>query len=75
VTTFVDAGSAATPAALNGFIQARSRVDADTESLAAGNLDPALILDVSGATVQGEALANVIKSENAATARLLDTIV
>lgn len=57
-----------------GFVEARARVDADTERLAAGDLDPALILDVSAATLRGAALARVVKEENAATSRLLDTI-
>jgi len=68
-----DASTVARGAAA-GFVEARSRVDADTERLAAGDLDPALILDISTATARGAALAEVIKGENAATSRLLDTI-
>lgn len=73
MTISIDASTVVRGAA-TGFVEARSRVDADTERLVAGDLDPALILDVSAATLRGAALARVIKNENAATSRLLDTL-
>ncbi|MCW2244601.1 flagellar hook protein FlgE [Azospirillum fermentarium] len=61
-------------AAVSGLQRAEARVADGTEQLAAGNLDPAVILDISTAQTGFAANAAVLKSTDDMSKRLLDML-
>lgn len=63
-----------TRAGLEGFTAAQQVVQAATEQVAAGNLDPAVILDVKQAEVSAGVSAAIIKTDQQNFQRLLDIL-
>lgn len=61
-----------TRAGLEGFQGAQQAVQAATEQVASGNLDPAVILDVKQAEVTAGISAAIIKTDQQNFQRLLD---
>ncbi|HEY0832558.1 MAG TPA: hypothetical protein VGE72_01510 [Azospirillum sp.] len=59
-------------AALAGVQNAQARASAATEQLASGNLDPAVILDVTSAQLDFAVNAKVLQTTNDMTKKLLD---
>lgn len=77
----MDIGSAtpATPyrpqaSALDGLQDAQARTEAASEQIAAGNLDPAVVLDLTSAQVDFAANAKVLQATQANSRRLLDML-
>ncbi|MBP2228089.1 putative TIM-barrel fold metal-dependent hydrolase [Azospirillum agricola] len=78
----MDIGSATTApsllqpqaAALGGLQDAQARVADASEQLAAGNLDPAVIVDVTSARIDFAANAKVLETTQENTRRLLDML-
>ncbi|MCG5243563.1 hypothetical protein [Azospirillum doebereinerae] len=58
--------------ALDGLQNAQGRVADASEQLAAGNLDPAVIVDVTSAQIDFAANAKVLEASQENTKRLLD---
>lgn len=58
--------------ALSGLQDAQARVNDGAEQLAAGNLDPAVVLSISSAQVDFAANAKVFEATQENTKRLLD---
>lgn len=61
--------------ALSGLQKAGTRVAEGAEQLAAGNLDPAVVLDISTAQTGFAANVAVLKSADDMSRRLLDMLV
>lgn len=77
----MDIGSATSPAlvqpqatALGGLQDAQARVAEASEQLAAGNLDPAVVVDITSAQVDFAANAKVLQTTQENTKRLLDML-
>lgn len=77
----MDIGSAtnATPyrpqaSALDGLQDAQARTEAASEQIAAGNLDPAVVLDLTSAQVDFAANAKVLQATQENSRRLLDML-
>jgi len=60
--------------ALDGLQNAQARVADASEQLAAGNLDPAVIVDVTSAQIDFAANAKVLEATQENTKRLLDML-
>ncbi|SMH54063.1 hypothetical protein [Azospirillum agricola] len=60
--------------ALGGLQDAQARVADASEQLAAGNLDPAVIVDVTSAQIDFAANAKVLETTQENTRRLLDML-
>lgn len=72
-------GPAATPyrpqaSALDGLQDAQARTEAASEQIAAGNLDPAVVLDLTSAQVDFAANAKVLQATQENSRRLLDML-
>ncbi len=74
-------GSAATAtptrpqaSALDGLQDAQARTEAASEQIAAGNLDPAVVLDLTSAQVDFAANAKVLQATQENSRRLLDML-
>ncbi|KAA0571709.1 hypothetical protein TSH7_03060 [Azospirillum sp. TSH7] len=72
-------GTTATPyrpqaSALDGLQDAQARTDAASEQIAAGNLDPAVVLDLTSAQVDFAANAKVLQATQENSRRLLDML-
>lgn len=61
-------------AALDGIQGAQVRMMDATEQLAAGNLDPAVVLDVTSAQIDFAANVKVMQASQENTKRLLDML-
>lgn len=61
-------------AAVNGMREAQAQVAAATESIAAGRLEPAVILDIASAELNFAANAKVLQAADDNTKRLLDVL-
>lgn len=61
-------------AALDGVQAAQTRMLQATEQLAAGNLDPAVVLDVTSAQIDFAANVKVMQASQDNTKRLLDML-
>ena len=61
-------------AALAGLQQAQAQVEAATEQVAAGNTDPAVIVDVANAETAFAVNAKVMQTGVAMTRKLLDML-
>ena len=77
----MDIGSATSPSlfqpqatALDGLQGAQARVAQASEQLAAGNLDPAVVVDVTAAQIDFAANAKVLQTSQENTKRLLDML-
>lgn len=77
----MDIGSAtsATPyrtqaSALDGVQDAQARTEAASAQIAAGNLDPAVVLDLTAAQVDFAANAKVLQATQENSRRLLDML-
>lgn len=77
----MDIGSAttATPyrpqgSAVDGLQDAQARTEAASEQIAAGNLDPAVVLDLTSAQVDFAANAKVLQATQENSRRLLDML-
>ena len=77
----MDIGSAtsATPyrpqtSALDGLQDAQARTEAASAEIAAGNLDPAVVLDLTSAQVDFAANAKVLQATQENSRRLLDML-
>lgn len=77
----MEIGAPATPTlfapqstALSGMADAQARVQAAGEQLAAGNLDPAVVLEISSAEIDFAANAKVMATAQDNTKRLLDML-
>lgn len=77
----MDIGSATSPSlfqpratALGGMRDAQARVAEASGQLAAGNLDPAVVVDVMSAQTDFAANATMLKSTQENTERLLDML-
>lgn len=77
----MDIGSVPSPslfqpqaAALGGLQDAQARVADASEQLAAGNLDPAVVVDITSAQVDFAANAKVLQTSQENTKRLLDML-
>ncbi|CAO3419155.1 hypothetical protein [Azospirillum endophyticum] len=77
----MDIGSASTAApyrpqasALDGLQDAQARTEAASEQIAAGNLDPAVVLDLTSAQVDFAANAKVLQATQENSRRLLDML-
>ena len=77
----MDIGSAtsATPyrpqaSALDGMQDAQARTEAASEQIASGNLDPAVVLDLTSAQVDFAANAKVLQATQENSRRLLDML-
>jgi len=77
----MDIGSAttATPyrpqaSAVDGLQDAQARTEAASEQIAAGNLDPAVVLDLTSAQVDFAANAKVFQATQENSRRLLDML-
>ncbi|WP_155524568.1 hypothetical protein [Oleisolibacter albus] len=62
-------------AAASGFSAAQARVAEDAAALAAGELDPAVIVDLRQGQVAAAASAKVLRSQQDSFSRLLDILV
>lgn len=60
--------------ALDGIQGAQARMQDATEQLAAGNLDPAIVLDVTSAQIDFAANVKVMQASQENTKRLLDML-
>ena len=72
-------GTTATPyrpqaSALDGLQDAQARTEAASEQIAAGNLDPAVVLDLTSAQVDFAANAKVLQATQENSRRLLDML-
>lgn len=77
----MDIGSVPSPSlfqpqatALGGLQDAQARVADASEQLAAGNLDPAVVVDITSAQVDFAANAKVLQTSQENTRRLLDML-
>lgn len=77
----MDIGSATTAApyrpqssAADGMQDAQARVAAASEQIASGNLDPAVVLDLTSAQVDFAANAKVLQATQENSRRLLDML-
>lgn len=77
----MDIGSATSPSlfqpqatALGGMQEAQARVADASEQLAAGNLDPAVVVQVTSAQVDFAANAKMLQATQENTKRLLDVL-
>lgn len=60
--------------ALDGLQDAQARTDTASEQIAAGNLDPAVVLDLTSAQVDFAANAKVLQATQENSRRLLDML-
>ncbi|MFS2009414.1 hypothetical protein ACCD06_06040 [Azospirillum sp. CT11-132] len=75
----IGSASTATPSrpqasALDGLQDAQARTEAASEQIAAGNLDPAVVLDLTSAQVDFAANAKVLQATQENSRRLLDML-
>nr|WP_295833237.1 hypothetical protein [uncultured Azospirillum sp.] len=75
----IGSGITATPSrpqasALDGLQDAQARTEAASEQIAAGNLDPAVVLDLTSAQVDFAANAKVLQATQENSRRLLDML-
>lgn len=60
--------------AVDGLQDAQARTEAASEQIAAGNLDPAVVLDLTSAQVDFAANAKVLQATQENSRRLLDML-
>ncbi|AWK86569.1 hypothetical protein [Azospirillum thermophilum] len=65
---------AAVPPGLEGLQAAQARLDGAAERIAAGSVDPAVVLDISSARIDFAASAKVMEASQENTRRLLDML-
>ena len=77
----MDIGSATSPtpfrpqaSALDGLQDAQARTEAASAEIASGNLDPAVVLDLTSAQVDFAANAKVLQATQENSRRLLDML-
>lgn len=70
----VPSQAAASPPGLDGLQDAQARMDGAAEQIAAGTLDPAVVLDITSAKIDFAASAKVMEASQENTKRLLDML-